>query len=148
MHRGHGGTTLLDVVVAVALVAILGATAVLGHRALRDALALREAASQIATDLRAARLRALGMSRGERLAFEAGAATYRAEEETAAGYVDLGPARTLPAGVVVVGCSGDEGRIAFLPRGHAATFGTVTVRNQAGDVRRIVVAMTGRVRIA
>ncbi|MCK6555995.1 GspH/FimT family protein [Candidatus Binatia bacterium] len=144
----RGGVTLLEVVVAVALVGILGATAVLAHGAMRDALALREGAVQVAADLRAARLRALGMGRGQRLLFAAETRVYQAQEETTAGYVDAGEPRALPAGVVVVGCNADGGGIVFRPRGHAASFGTVTVRNRSGGVRRIVVNITGRVRIA
>lgn len=148
LRVGRVGATLLEVVVVVALVAILGATAVLNRAALRDALALREGAAQVAGDLRAARLRALGAGRAQRLVFVAGEGSYRAQEETADGYLDVGGERALPAGVAVVGCNGDDGSIAFRPRGHAASFGTVTVRNRAGVVRRIVVNIAGRVRVA
>jgi len=146
--RAPRGATLLELVVAAALVVIVGATAVPWFGAMRDALALREAASQIATDLRAVRARALGRGWGQRVVFSAGAAAYQLEEETADGFVGSGPLRHLPAGVSVVGCSGDDSGIVFRPRGHASSFGTVTVRNRSGGVRRVVVNMAGRVRIA
>jgi prepilin-type N-terminal cleavage/methylation domain-containing protein len=145
--RAGCGLTVLELIVALAILSILAGTAVLAHQAVRPGLDLSMAARQLATDLRAVRLRAVAANVTHRIAFTAGAGSYQVQQAKGTTYVNHGGPVALPAGIVVDGCTALGSAISFRPRGNAGSFGTVTMRNRRGEVRRVVVNITGRVRV-
>jgi Tfp pilus assembly protein FimT len=141
------GWTLTEALVVVAVLSVLAGTGVLAHQAARPMLALASAARQVAFDLRATRMRAIGEATDHRVRFSLAATVYQVQRSNGAGYVDHGPAMALPAGVSIADCTASGGAISFKPRGNAGTFGTVVLRNVRGDTRSVIVNITGRVRM-
>jgi len=141
------GLSLLEVLVATALIAILAGFATLNHQAMRPRLDLRMAARQVVLDLRLARLRAIAENVNHRVIFLAGAANYQPQRKSGGAYADDGIPVSLPLGVLISGCTAPDNGISFKPRGNAASFGTVTLRNRDGDEQRVVVDIAGQVRV-
>jgi len=141
------GFTLLELAAVLGLLAILAALAVLNHQAVRARLHLSAAARQVTLDLKLMRLRAITRHASHRLVFTAGSESYQRQHKRGDSYADDGPAVTLPRGIVVTDCSAAGDAISFRPRGNAGTFGTVTLQNARGDVRRIIVDIAGQVRV-
>jgi prepilin-type N-terminal cleavage/methylation domain-containing protein len=141
------GMSLLEVLVVLALIAILGGMSVLSHQAMRPALDLRIAARQVVMDLRAARMRAVAENVIHRVVFPSGAVSYQPQRKSGSGYVNDGTAVPLPRGILISECNATDHGISFKPRGNAATFGTVVIRNGNGDERRIIVDIAGQVRV-
>ena len=141
------GLSLLELVVALALMAILGGAAVLNHHAMRPGLDLRMAARQVVLDLRVARRRAVAENVSHRVVFPIGAASYQPQRKTGSDYVDDGVAVRLPPGILISDCNATGNGISFKPRGNAATFGTVIIRNSSGAERRIIVDIAGQARV-
>jgi prepilin-type N-terminal cleavage/methylation domain-containing protein len=145
---GHArGLSLLELLIAVALMAILSGVGVLSQAAMRPALNLSMAARQVVMDLKIAQLHAVARNVNYRVVFPTGGATYRPQRKTGSTYSDEGKPVPLPRGIVIVGCTASGSAIGFRPRGNAGTFGTVTLQNAAGGTRRIVVDIAGEVRV-
>ncbi len=119
----------------------------LGHQAMRPTLDLSAAARQVVMDLKVARMRAAAENVNQRLVFTAGAGSYQPQRKSGGVYSNIGPAVALPPGIVVEECNATGSAIGFRPRGNAATFGTVTMRNGKGEVRQVVVNIAGLVRV-
>ncbi len=141
------GVSLLELVAVLALASILAGIGVLGHQAIRPALDLHAAARQVVMDLKVARIRAAAENVNQRLVFTAGGGSYQPQRKSGGVYSNIGPAVALPPGIVVEECNATGSAIGFRPRGNAATFGTVTMRNGKGDVRQVVVDIAGQVRV-
>src|SRR5579862_4078201 len=141
------GMSLLEVLVVLAVIAILAGFAVLDHQAMRPRLDLRTAARQVVLDLRVARMRAIAENVNHRVVFPTGAGGYQHQRKSGGGYADDGVVVSLPRGIVIGDCTAPENGISFKPRGNAATFGTVTLRNRTGDEQRVVVDIAGQARV-
>jgi prepilin-type N-terminal cleavage/methylation domain-containing protein len=142
------GLTLLELLAALAVAAVVAGGAMLGLRDLRDRWALGAGVRQIVLDLRMARVRSIAEARPHRLLFEVPAETYRREaREDGRSYIELGRSRHLPDGVKVAGCTARDSAIGFQPRGNAASFGSVTLQGRGGAVRQVTVDMVGRIRV-
>jgi len=137
---------LLELLVALGVVAVLASGAVLEYQAVRAKLAVATAAQQVAADLRAARVRAIAASVPHRLTFPAGAMGYALQRRAGAQFVAAAQ-RRLPGGVRVVDCSARDGAISFTARGTASSFGTLIVANERGERRGVIVDIAGRVRV-
>ena len=59
----------------------------------------------------------------------------------------MAPPVALPSHVEIVECTARDAAISFYARGHAGSFGTLTLRNSDGELRRIVVDIAGRIRV-
>lgn len=59
----------------------------------------------------------------------------------------VGGATALPREVTIASCNAVAQAITFRPRGNAATFGTVVLRNGLGEEKRVVVDIAGRIRL-
>lgn len=141
------GFTLLEVLMAIVLVGTLSAIAVPEIHQQLDRWRLSSATRQVVMDLKVARARAIAAGAAHRLHFAVGGG-YRLERQRISGtYGAVGPAVNLPTGVRVVDCTAAGDAVAFRPRGHAVTFGSVTLENAAGDRRRVVVDIAGRLRV-
>ena len=143
---GHG-FSLLELVVVLSVASVLAGIGVLSHHALRPRLDLRDAARQVVMDLKVARLRAAAENVNHRIVFTDGGGTYQPQRKSGSSYTNTAPPVALPQGIVVADCTANGNAIGFKPRGNAATFGTVTIRNRLGEARQIVVDIAGQVRV-
>ena len=144
----HRGFTLLELLIAVCLCAVLAGTALLGYQRMLAGWRLNAAARQVVMDLKLARARAMLSSATHRVRFPVPATSYQHERQRRSGtYEPIAPPTTLPPDVEIVACSGAGSGISFRPRGHAGAFGTVALRNRDGDERAVVVDIVGRTRV-
>jgi Tfp pilus assembly protein FimT len=141
------GLTILELVVALGLASILAGVGVLSHHALRPGLNLMAATRQVVMGLHATRMRAVARNTELRIVFANGSTSYRLQARNGTTYDDEGAPVTLAAGITIVDCTARASAISFRPRGNAGTFGTVTLQNSRGDVRRVVVDIAGHVRV-
>lgn len=142
------GLTLLELLIALTLCAVLTGTALLGVQRMLADWRLSAAARQVLMDLKLARARAIVSSAAQRVRFPASATRYQHERQRPSGtYEPIGPPTELPPDVAIVGCSGAGSGISFRPRGYAGAFGTVTLRNRDGAERAVVVDIVGRLRV-
>jgi Tfp pilus assembly protein FimT len=143
--RGH---TILELLTAVGLVAIIGAIAIPQGMRMLAGWRLAATARQVVMDLKLVRAQAILTSTTQRVRFAVPGATYQQERQRPNGtYEAIAPPIRVPADVQIVGCTAAGSGIGFRPRGNAATFGTVTLRNGVGDQRAVIVDMVGRVRV-
>lgn len=142
------GFTLLELLIAITLAGVLSAVAVPAVQRQVERWRLGAAARQVVMDLKVARGRAILDGATQRLRFAVPGASYQRERQRPGGaYAASGPATPLPDGVRVVDCTAAGDGIGFRPRGHAISFGTVTLRNASGDERQVVVDIAGRLRV-
>jgi prepilin-type N-terminal cleavage/methylation domain-containing protein len=141
------GFSILELVVALSLASILAGVGVLSHNALRPRLNLSMAVRQVVMDLQVSRMRAVAQNANHRIVFSNGSTSYRLQRQTGGAYDDYGRPVALPPGITVLDCTARDLTINFRPRGNASSFGTVTLANMAGDVRRVVVDIAGQVRV-
>ena len=142
------GFTLLELLIAVALIAILTGAALLGYQRTLAGARLNAAARQVVMDLKLTRARALLDGATHRVRFTVPGRSYQHERQRPdGGYEAAGPPTDLPADVDVVGCTGAGSGISFRPRGLAGAFGTVALRNRDGAERDVVVDIAGRLRV-
>lgn len=142
------GFTLFELLVAMTLCAALAAAALVGYRRMLAGWQLNAATRQVVMDLKLARARAMLGAATHRVRFIVPGRRYRHERRRPSStYEALGPASTVPSGVEIVSCSGAGSAISFRPRGHAAAFGTIALRNGDGDRRSVVVDIVGRMRV-
>jgi len=146
--KNGSGFTLLELLLAIALLAALSAAAVPGYQRALAGWRLNAAARQVAMDLKLTRARALLDAAPHRLHFAVPGQSYQHERQRPGGaYESVGPPIELPADVDVIGCTGAGAGISFRPRGIAATFGTVALRSRDGGERDVVVDIAGRMRV-
>lgn len=141
------GLTLLELLVALAVVAILGSISVVSWARMRPGLAIAAAARQVAMELTLTRLRAISTGTNHRVLFPEGEPGYRLQRLEGATYRDLGTAIALPDGVRITECTATGDAVTFRPRGNASTFGTVSLENREGDRRQVVVDIAGITRV-
>jgi len=142
------GLTILELLVALALLGTLAAIALPNVTALRSRWQLSAAARQVVMDLKVARTRAIADVANHRVRFAVQGSSYQAQRQGPDGsYANDGVPVALPDGIAIDACTATAAAVGFRPQGNASTFGTITLRNDAGAQRRIVVDMVGRMRI-
>ena len=148
MHLTDRGVTLMHLLVGLAVLGVLSATALLSYQHALSGWRLSAAARQVVMDLKLARARAILDSSSLRVYFTVPGSSYQHERQQPSGSnVAVGRATTLPSDVTIIGCTAVGGGISFRPRGHAGAFGTVMLRNADGDQRAVVVDIVGRTRV-
>jgi prepilin-type N-terminal cleavage/methylation domain-containing protein len=142
------GFTLLELLVALSLTAVLAGTAVFGYQRMLAGWRLDAAARQVVMDLKLARARAILDSATHRVRFAASGRSYQHERQRPGGaYEPSAPPTELPADIEITNCTGAGSGISFRPRGYAAAFGTVGLRNRDGQTRAVIVDIMGRMRV-
>ena len=144
--RDRHGFTLLELVVALTLTAIVAGVGVLAYQRVVEDLRLNQAARQVVLALTVARARALADNVGHRVVFDVDDNVYQSQQQSDGRYDDDGNAVALPAGVRLTECSAVGSAVAFRPRGNA-TVGTITLRNPSGRERRVKIDLAGRIRV-
>jgi type II secretory pathway pseudopilin PulG len=139
--------TVLELIVALTVVAVLTGTALFGYARMGDELRLNQAARQIMLALTVTRTRALADDVGRRLVFDQDHDCYQPQRQVDGRYEDDGVAVELPRDIDLIGCTASGAAVTFRPRGNAATFGTISVRNHSGRLRQVVVDIAGRIRV-
>jgi len=142
---GLRGFTLLEVLVALALVTILAAFSIPRWGTLLPTYRLRSAARQLRSDLSRIKMRAVSETARFRLVFLA--SKYTVERHDSTTYQPIGEDRSLPKGIDIR--STTRSSLGFTPRGTATpgTGGTVKLCNSKDSGANVVVSSTGRIRI-
>lgn len=135
---------MVEVLVVVAIVAIVAGTSVLILPRVQGAVRLETALHLLASDLRQARTLAVASARRVRLLLREGGTTYvRQSAEADAHAIDR--TRQLPAGITIARV-GSEGTLTFSPLGTAEN-ATIVLENGSGTRRALIVNQRGRVSV-
>jgi len=131
------GFTILELIVALAIAAILAAIAIPKWSVLLPTYRLNSSARQVQSELHRIRMQAASENVGFQLVFSAGAVDYTIQRDTS-----LWQKKPLPDGISIA----KAGTISFSPRGTAGG-DRVRLLNEKGECTQVVVSATGRVRI-
>lgn len=152
---GHRGITLIELLFALALLALLAALSVPGFRTTMRNAAVRGAAFELLAGLQQTRAQAILESRtaelcpadmsGTCLPSSAAASAWRAYVQ--GGTPESAVTQELPRGIVV---RSTRSPLIFRPQGLAASPGTLTICDleAVATPRAIIVSQTGRARLA
>jgi Tfp pilus assembly protein FimT len=136
--------TLLDMIVALALSAIVAGIAIPNLMALAPAYRLNAAARQIQSELHRLKSRAVAQNIDYRVVFLA-PSLYKIEKKTNAIYVPTGEDKSLPEGIVYGNTSAAD--ISFTPRGTSNS-DTIRLCNSRQEGKNVIVfGGTGRIRV-
>jgi Tfp pilus assembly protein FimT len=139
--------TILEVLTATAITAILLAIGIPQMVRLRAPYALASASRQIAADFQAARMRAIARNTRYRIAFNATARTYSVERETTPNtFVAEGGVQTLPAGTTLT--AADPANPVFDTRGMLGANVSVTVSMPGSGTKTVTVNVLGQTTIS
>lgn len=133
----QSGFTLLELITALAIAALLAAIAIPRWSLLLPTYRLNSSARQIQSELHRIKMQAASENVGFQLVFSEGAADYTIQR-------DSSPWQTKPLaeGIMIA----KAGTISFSPRGTAGA-DRVRLLNEKGECTQVVVSATGRVRI-
>ncbi len=156
MSKEQQGVTLVELMVVLGCLAILAAIAVpTWISSARPAYRLKNAAHQVITDVRYARMRAIATNREYRLRFDPSSDSYRMERgDLASGsfsWTAEGTRRHFGSGAGPsfsgIQITGEkEYSIVFRPTGTVSS-ATVTLKNTLKRTVKIVCSMAGRIRL-
>ena len=145
------GFTLIELIVVIALIAILTAIAVPSYQTFMVRSRLKGAARQVMSDLMNARMMAVSQNQKVKVHVENGGHTYEIwSDANHDGAVDDNEGVNISKDVqqdyydVTLSTTNDT---IFNPRGAADAFGTIQVTNPAG-FKNITVAISGRVAVS
>jgi len=149
IKRGEGGITLIELVVVMAIVAIMGVCLAPAIGEWLDNFRISQAARDIASNLQFAKMRAISRRLEYRVNFDVANNQYRLWVNDGGWVPDPeGVVLCTPRGVDITsaGFSGGVSRAEFNPDGTASN-GTITIDNQQGKTYKVVVYRTGRIKI-
>jgi type IV fimbrial biogenesis protein FimT len=132
-----GGFSLLELVVALALLGVIAAIALPNWSRLVPSYRLNSSARQVQSELHHLKMRAVAENVSFQLAYLQGASAYTVQKELKSMVT-----KPLPEGVIIT----KAGTVSFSPRGTAAG-NRVRLRTADGLCKQVVVSPTGRVRI-
>lgn len=140
-----GGFTLTEIIVALAIIAILTAIAIPNWSTLLPTYALNSAARQVQAELHRLKSRAVAENANFRLVFSG--TTYTLEKYSGGSYSATGNSGTLPDGITLADASATT--VGFTSRGMSidSSEQTITLCNVKNSGKNIVLSDTGRIRI-
>jgi len=131
------GFTLLELIAALAIAAILAAIAIPKWSVLLPTYRLNSSARQVQSELHQIKMQAASENVDFQIVFSGGASDYTIQRDSSPWMT-----RSLPEGIIVA----KAGTIYLSPRGTAKG-NTVRLLNEIGECAQVVVSPTGRVRI-
>ena len=134
--KSRSGYSLIELIVTLALAAILAAIALPSWNKLLPSYQLNSSVRQVQSELQSIKMRAAGENVGFQFAYADGAASYSIKRDSA-----LVATKPLPEGVMIT----NTGVISFSPRGTASG-NRIRLQNSDGTCKQVVVSPTGRVR--
>jgi len=139
------GFTLTEIIVALAIIAILAAIAIPNWSTLLPNYALNSAARQVQSELHRLKSRAVAENASFRLVFSG--ATYDIQKYSGGSYSATGDSKTLPDGITLAESS--DTTVGFTSRGTSVDSSEKTVKlcNIKNSGKNIVLSDTGRIRI-
>lgn len=143
--REAAGLTIVECLVAVAVLGIVAGGAAFVWPRLASAFRLEAALHELAADLHDTRVLAVAAAARARVVFVRGAAGYRLERADDDGTYHLTAERVLPAGVVVADVN-SGGDLVFSGRGNAEN-GTVVLADRRGLRATLRLNQRGRVTV-
>ena len=152
LRKRQSGFTLIEMMIVIAVFAIVAAIAIPNFMSLLPGMRLNGAARQVMGDLMAARMNAVKQNNEFKVFFNSpGANQYQIlDDDDNDGTADTGEAITTPAKNIQdnypdVTVSSTNNPI-FFPRGTATGLPTVTLQNSSGT-KTVTVSIAGRVKI-
>jgi prepilin-type N-terminal cleavage/methylation domain-containing protein len=136
-HNPSCGFSLVELLVALAVIAIVAAFALPAWNRLLPTYQLDSSARQIQSELYHIKMRAASENVGFQLAYSQGGSEYTIQRDSSALTT-----KPLSEGVVIT----KAGTISFSPRGTAGA-NRVRLRSAEGHCKQVVVSATGRVRV-
>ena len=134
------GTTLIETCLAVAIVGVLAVMAIPAFDRARDSYGLTAVAHHVRSELNRARI--LAITRHEDCRVRATSpVTYLVECQTPE-WVPI-QFHELPTGFTITANNSPE----FHPLGNVAPMATISVWNESGEQRRLIVSRSGRIRM-
>src|SRR3989442_2930213 len=140
--RRTRGASLLEVLIATGISAMLLAIAVPNLRSLQAPFALRAATDQIVADIQAARMRAIARNARYRVTFNPSAGTYSLDVETGGNFVTDGGVQRIPRSATLGTIA--PGNPIFSTQGTLSAGVTIPISVAAGRNRTISVNVLGQ----
>jgi general secretion pathway protein H len=140
MARGKKGVTLIELVVVMAIVAIMGLFMAPAIGEWLDNFRIKQAARDIASTLQLAKMQTISSRQTHSVNFTLADGTY--------GITPLPPGGSnsqVPKGVTIA--TGSATSISFNPDGTSPVSGTITINNAKGKQYQVSVSATGRIQI-
>lgn len=137
MRCAQDGFSLAEVIIVLALMAVIAAIALPGWSKLLPYFQLDSAVRQVQSELHNIKMRAAAENMSFQLAFAAGDAAYTVQNGST-----VTATKPLADGIAIT----NTGTISFSPRGTASA-NRVKLRHAAGACKQVVVSSTGRVRV-
>lgn len=141
----RAGFSLIDLLVALAVAAVVVGTAVLGWARVDAAMQLDTGLHQVAVDLQAARTVAIASAHRVRVVFTVGSDRYGRDLADDAGQYHRDVDRILPRGIRVLTANAGA-MVVFSARGDAQN-ATITLADPRGTSRALVINQRGRITI-
>lgn len=147
--RQDDGFTLTEIIVAMAIMAILAAIAIPNWSTLLPNYALNSAARQVQSELHRLKSRAAAENAKFRLVFSVASASYTIQKDSGSGYTATGESRTLPDGITLANTSATI--LGFTSRGisiDSPNDKTVILCNIKAAGKNVVLVDTGHIQIS
>lgn len=143
----HRGFTLVELIIVMAIIAIIGTISIPSFTRYSDNANLKSAAREIASDIQRLRTHAVSKNRKQRIVFNLTNDSYTMAERDDADSSWINPQTktlsTFGSGIDITGSTFAGNSIEFQTRG-TTSMGTLTMTNSRGSTATITTFITGR----